>query len=103
MNDQETAADLLPEQVHAFRKKFKELLDAADIDQLIVDDHDPCLPKRVIAIFEAIRSITSTHWCSSVTALLECEASQAGPLPLARSLLDDLLQAQCRFCSTISM
>jgi len=41
-------ADHLPAHIHAFREEFKELLDAADIDQLvvIVDDLDRCLRRR---------------------------------------------------------
>lgn len=47
----------IPTQIHSFRKEFKELIDSARIDQLIimVDDLDRCLPKAVIDILEAIR------------------------------------------------
>jgi len=50
-------SDHLPDQVHAFRKEFDELLKAADIKQLIVivDDLDRCLPETAIATLEAIR------------------------------------------------
>jgi hypothetical protein len=49
--------DTVPEQIHAFRKEFAELLDAAELDQLIVlvDDLDRCLPETAISTLEAIR------------------------------------------------
>ena len=53
----EVEADSAPEQMHAFREEFEELLKRADIDRLIVlvDDLDRCLPQIAIETLEAIR------------------------------------------------
>ncbi|MFP3247168.1 MAG: P-loop NTPase fold protein, partial [Paraburkholderia sp.] len=45
IKDAPEESDYLPEHIHAFREEFKELLDAAEVDRLvvIVDDLDRCL------------------------------------------------------------
>lgn len=49
--------DTITGQIQAFRKEFKQLIDASKVDHIIVlvDDLDRCLPKSVIEILEAIR------------------------------------------------
>lgn len=53
----EESENSIPEHIHEFRKEFKELLDAAALEQLVVlvDDLDRCLPETAIATLEAIR------------------------------------------------
>ena len=50
-------SDTMPQRMHAFREDFEDLLNLADIDQLIVliDDLDRCLPRTAIATLEAVR------------------------------------------------
>ena len=46
-----------PEQMHAFREEFEELLDHAEVSRLVVllDDLDRCLPEIAISTLEAMR------------------------------------------------
>jgi len=107
-DDQE--ADHLPEQIHAFRKEFEELLDAADIDQLvvIVDDLDRCLPETAIATLEAIRLFLFVPGTAFVIGadelMIEYAVREhfpdlppsAGPVPYARNYLEKLIQVPFR-------
>ncbi len=47
----------IPHEMHAFRQEFEELLEEANLDQLVVliDDLDRCLPKTTIETLEALR------------------------------------------------
>jgi len=103
-------SDNLPEHIHAFRKEFKELLDAADIDQLvvIVDDLDRCLPKTAIATLEAIRLFLFVERTAFVVGADELMIEYAvrehfpdlppssGPVSYARNYLEKLIQVPFR-------
>ena len=100
----------LPEHIHAFRKEFKELLEAADIDQLvvIVDDLDRCLPKTAIATLEAIRLFLFVERTAFVVGADELMIEYAvrehfpdlppssGPVSYARNYLEKLIQVPFR-------
>lgn len=100
----------LPEHIHAFRKEFKELLDAADIDQLvvIVDDLDRCLPKTAISTLEAIRLFLFVERTAFVIGADELMIEYAvrehfpdlppssGPVSYARNYLEKLIQVPFR-------
>lgn len=103
-------SDHLPAQIHAFRKEFEELLDAADIDKLvvIVDDLDRCLPETAIATLEAIRLFLFVPRTAFVIGADELMVEYAvrehfpdlppssGPVPYARNYLEKLIQVPFR-------
>lgn len=103
-------SDNLPEHIHEFRREFKELLDAADIDQLvvIVDDLDRCLPKTAIATLEAIRLFLFVERTAFVIGADELMIEYAvrehfpdlppssGPVSYARNYLEKLIQVPFR-------
>ncbi len=110
IKDAPEESDNLPEHIHAFREEFKELLDAADIDQLvvIVDDLDRCLPKTAIATLEAIRLFLFVERTAFVIGADELMIEYAvrehfpdlppssGPISYARNYLEKLIQVPFR-------
>jgi predicted KAP-like P-loop ATPase len=102
--------DPLAEHVHAFRKEFSELLEAASIDRLvvIVDDLDRCLPETAIATLEAIRLflfVPRTAFVMGVDELMIEYAVRehfpdlppsSGPVSYARNYLEKLIQVPFR-------
>ena len=103
-------AERLPEHIHAFRKEFNELLEAADLDRLVViiDDLDRCLPKTAIATLEAIRLFLMVERTAFVIGADEVMIEYAvrehfpdlppssGPLSYARNYLEKLIQVPFR-------
>jgi len=106
----DAATDTVPDQMHAFRREFVELLDAADIDQLVVliDDLDRCLPETAIATLEAIRLFLFVPRTAFVIAADEAMIEYSvrrhfpdlpattGPLGYARNYLEKLIQVPFR-------
>lgn len=102
-----------PEQMHAFRSEFEELLKHADIDQLVVlvDDLDRCLPKTAIETLEAIRLFLFMPRVAFVIAadegMIEYAVRQhfpdlpvtTGPATYARNYLEKLIQVPFRLPS----
>lgn len=102
-----------PEQMHAFREEFEELLSSADIDRLVVlvDDLDRCLPETAIGTLEAIRLFLFVPRAAFVIAadegMIEYAVRQhfpdlpvaAGPASYARNYLEKLIQVPFRLPS----
>ena len=105
--------DGAPEQMHAFREDFKELLKRADIDRLVVlvDDLDRCLPEIAIATLEAMRLFLFVPRAAFVIAadegMIEYAVRQhfpdlpvtTGPETYARNYLEKLIQVPFRLPS----
>jgi predicted KAP-like P-loop ATPase len=97
-------SDNLPEHIHAFREEFKELLDAADIDQLvvIVDDLDRCLPKTAIRLFLFVERTAFVIGADEL--MIEYAVREhfpdlppsSGPVSYARNYLEKLIQVPFR-------
>ncbi|MCE8003960.1 Qat anti-phage system ATPase QatA [Billgrantia ethanolica] len=109
----EVAVDNAPEQMHAFREEFAELLENAEIDRLIVlvDDLDRCLPNTAIETLEAIRLFLFVPRAAFVIAadegMIEYAVRQhfpdlpvaTGPATYARNYLEKLIQVPFRLPS----
>ena len=105
--------DSAPEQMHAFRGEFEELLKRADIDRLVVlvDDLDRCLPQIAIETLEAIRLFLFVPRAAFVIAadegMIEYAVRQhfpdlpvtTGPTTYARNYLEKLIQVPFRLPS----
>jgi len=109
----EAEPDTAPEQMHAFREEFAELLNRADIDRLVVlvDDLDRCLPETAIETLEAIRLFLFVPRAAFVIAadegMIEYAVRQhfpdlpvaSGPATYARNYLEKLIQVPFRLPS----
>ena len=109
----EAEADSAPEQMHAFREEFEELLKRADVDRLVVlvDDLDRCLPQIAIETLEAIRLFLFVPRAAFVIAadegMIEYAVRQhfpdlpvaTGPATYARNYLEKLIQVPFRLPS----
>lgn len=100
----------VPQEIHEFRREFRELLDEAKVDQLVVliDDLDRCLPATAIDTLEAIRLFLFVPKTAFIIgadeAMIEYAVREhfpdlplsSGPLPYARNYLEKLIQVPVR-------
>lgn len=110
LKDAPADAERLPEHIHEFRKEFNALLEAAELDRLVViiDDLDRCLPKTAIATLEAIRLFLMVERTAFVIGADEVMIEYAvrehfpdlppstGPLSYTRNYLEKLIQVPFR-------
>jgi len=100
----------VPAHIHAFREEFLQLLDAAEVKQLVVmvDDLDRCLPSTAIGTLEAIRLFLFVDRTAFVIGADEMMIEYAvrehfpdlppssGPVSYARNYLEKLIQVPFR-------
>jgi predicted KAP-like P-loop ATPase len=100
----------IPHEMHAFRQEFEELLEEANIDQLVVliDDLDRCLPKTTIETLEALRLFLFVPKTAFIIAADEAMIEYAvkehfpnlpntiGATSYARNYLEKLIQVPFR-------
>lgn len=100
----------VPEEIEAFRKAFDDLLEQAEVQQLIVliDDLDRCLPDTAIETLEAVRLFVFTARTAFIVAADEAMIEYAvrkhfpelpdttGPRDYARNYLEKLIQIPFR-------
>lgn len=105
-----TDTDTMPDQIHAFREEFSELLEVAKVERLVVvvDDLDRCLPETAIETLEAIRLFLFVPGSAFVIAADEAMIEYAvkkhfpdlplstGPASYARNYLEKLIQVPFR-------
>lgn len=103
----------LTEEIGEFRKAFRELLNKAGVDQLVVliDDLDRCLPEVAIETLEAVRLFVFTEHTAFVVAADEAMIEYSvrkhfpelpdttGPRDYARNYLEKLIQVPFRIPS----
>lgn len=110
VKEKEDAKDSVAHQMHKFREEFVELIEAAEIEQLVVlvDDLDRCLPATAIATLEAIRLFLFVPHTAFVLGADEVMIeyavrahfpdlpAQVGQVPYARNYLEKLIQVPFR-------
>ncbi|EON1806178.1 MULTISPECIES: Qat anti-phage system ATPase QatA [Enterobacterales] len=110
IKEADSDGETLPKHIHAFREEFKDLLNVAEVEKLvvIVDDLDRCLPKTAIETLEAIRLFLFVEKTAFVIGADEAMIEYAvrehfpdlpqstGPLTYARNYLEKLIQVPFR-------
>lgn len=105
--------ETVPDQIHAIRRDFEELLKEAKIKQLVVliDDLDRCLPETAISTLEAVRLLLFVPGTAFVIGadegMIEYAVRRHFPdlpvatagVPYARNYLEKLIQVPFRIPS----